>query len=153
MSELRPIQQSLPLQLLKAREAAMSRFRPMLRSHDLTEQQWRVIRVLAAEGSLDAGDLAARTYLLAPSLTRILQTLDNQGLISRRAASNDQRRSLISLTTEGQQKFTDVSPHSEALYQLIERQFGSQKLTQLYNLLDELTVSIKTDGKGEARAH
>jgi len=34
------------MELLKAREAAMERFRPMLREHGLTEQQWRVIRAL-----------------------------------------------------------------------------------------------------------
>ena len=53
---MRDIELSLPLQLLKAREAAMARFRPMLRSHGLTEQQWRVIRVLAAADGLDGRD-------------------------------------------------------------------------------------------------
>ena len=51
---LRDFQHSLPMELLKAREAAMARFRPMLRSHGLTEQQWRVIRALAAYQKIDA---------------------------------------------------------------------------------------------------
>ena len=56
------------MELLKAREAAMSRFRPMLREHGLTEQQWRVIRALADYKEIDAGELAKKSFLLAPSL-------------------------------------------------------------------------------------
>ena len=74
---MRPFSASLPMALLQAREAAMRLFRPLLAEHDLTEQQWRVIRALAAtEEPLDAGELAHRTFLLAPSLTRILQYLE-----------------------------------------------------------------------------
>ena len=73
MANLRDFEHSLPMELLKAREAAMSRFRPMLRDHGLTEQQWRVIRALAHYGEIDAGELAQRSFLLAPSLTRILR--------------------------------------------------------------------------------
>ena len=76
---IRPIEQSLPMQLLQAREAAMAHFRPMLREHGLTEQQWRVLRVLASEEQLDTGELASRTVLLAPSLSRILQSLESEG--------------------------------------------------------------------------
>jgi homoprotocatechuate degradation regulator HpaR len=73
---LRDFQHSLPMELLKAREAAMSRFRPMLRRHGLTEQQWRVVRALAAYQKIDASELAKKSFLLAPSLTRILQFLE-----------------------------------------------------------------------------
>ena len=43
---MRAFSRSLPMQLLRAREAVMQRFRPMLHQHGVTEQQWRVIRVL-----------------------------------------------------------------------------------------------------------
>lgn len=147
--QLRPIRLSLPMQLLRARETAMSKFRPMLRAHDLTEQQWRVIRVLAAQeknlrdgASVDASELAEACFLLAPSLSRILQTLELAGLVQRKADDNDQRRSLISLTSKGRTKFDTVSPDSELLYQEIEQQFGGKKLQQLYKLLDELNTTL-----------
>ena len=41
---------SLPIMLLRAREAVMKRFRPMLKAHGLSEQQWRVLRVLNETG-------------------------------------------------------------------------------------------------------
>ena len=73
---IRSFDQSLPMQLLKAREAAMSRFRPMLRDHGLTEQRWRVIRAIHEHNKIDASELAAKSFLLSPSLTRILKYLE-----------------------------------------------------------------------------
>ena len=55
------------MELLKARESRNGAiFGPMLRDHGLTEQQWRVIRALAALNNVDAGELARRSFLLAP---------------------------------------------------------------------------------------
>lgn len=142
MSTLRDIQLSLPMQLLQAREAAMAHFRPMLRKHGLTEQQWRVIRVLASTRALDAKELARRSMLLAPSLSRILTHLELEGLVARNPDPQDQRRSLLTLTTAGQKKFAAVGPDSEALYGDIEARFGRDKLATLYRLLAELNDAI-----------
>src|SRR5260370_20470549 len=71
--------QSLPIALLRAREAVMSYFRPHHRKGGITEQQWRVIRVLSLDGETDATSLARRSYLLAPSLSRILKDLEAGG--------------------------------------------------------------------------
>lgn len=143
MSNLRDIQLSLPMQLLQAREAAMAHFRPMLRKHGLTEQQWRVIRVLANEPALEVSALAARSLLLAPSLSRILSHLESQGLVERTAHVADQRRSVLALTVAGRKKFGAVGPDSEALYEDIEVRFGRKKLATLYQLLAELNEAIK----------
>ena len=139
---LRSIDLSLPMQLLRARESAMSRFRPMLRNHGLTEQQWRVVRVLAAEKQLDTGELSRLTFLLAPSLTRILKTLDQEGLVQRTPDPDDLRRVDVRLSKAGRIVYNKVSPDSERLYREIEEQFGLQKLNELYVLLKDLQVAI-----------
>lgn len=141
--QLRPIDQSLPMQLLAAREAAMAHFRPMLRAHGLTEQQWRVIRVLAAQDRLDVSELATRALLLAPSLSRILQSLQADGLIERSPDPEDQRRYFISLSATGQARFEAVGPDSESLYRSIEAAFGREKLQDLYQLLTEFTATTE----------
>lgn len=132
---MRDLDRSLPLKLLKARELAMARFRPMLRRHGLTEQQWRVIRVLAAEDGIDATTLAERSVLLAPSLTRILQRLEQNGFVARSPDPEDQRRTLLHLTSSGRRKFKAVGEDSEALYADIEARFGIRQLNELYALL------------------
>ena len=132
---LRDFRHSLPMELLRAREAAMARFRPTLREHGLTEQQWRVIRVLADNDGIDASELASKSYLLAPSLTRILQFLEKEGIVVRSSDSNDQRRSVIALTRRGRKVFDEVGPDSEDRYAEIEAEFGVERLEQLYELL------------------
>ncbi|MEE3279601.1 MAG: homoprotocatechuate degradation operon regulator HpaR [Pseudomonadota bacterium] len=139
---LRSIDLNLPMQLLRAREAAMSRFRPMLRNHGLTEQQWRVLRVLAAEKQLDTGELSRLTFLLSPSLTRILKTLDQEGLVQRTPDPDDLRRVGVRLSKAGRKLYSKVSPDSERLYREIEDQFGLQKLNELYALLKDLQEAI-----------
>lgn len=145
---MRDVELSLPLQLLKAREAAMARFRPMLRSHGLTEQQWRVIRVLAAADGLDGRELARRSFLLAPSLTRILQNFETLAWVRRGAHASDQRRVLFELTAKGRKLFDAVAPDSERLYAAIADEFGVAKLETLYALLAEFSMALGV-GEGE----
>ncbi|NIS90415.1 MAG: homoprotocatechuate degradation operon regulator HpaR [Woeseiaceae bacterium] len=141
---LRDFRHSLPMELLRAREAAMARFRPVLREYGLTEQQWRVIRVLADNEGIDASEVAARSYLLAPSLTRILQFLEREGLVRRAADSNDQRRSVLWLTQKGRQVFDSVGPDSERRYEEIEAEFGQDRLEQLYELLADFYTTLNS---------
>ena len=139
--ELRPFEASLPMALLQAREAAMRLFRPLLAEHDLTEQQWRVLRALrAADDPVDAGELADRTFLLAPSLSRMLSNMEARHLISRTADPHDQRRSLIALTQEGEELVRQVGPHSEDRYARIEDAFGSDRLAHLLGELHDLAA-------------
>ncbi len=138
---LRPFSQSLPLALLQAREAAMRLFRPLLADHQLTEQQWRVLRALAAsERPYEVGELAEVTFLLAPSLSRILTNLESRRLVEREVAAHDQRRSLIALSPSGRALVRDVAPESEATYRLIEERFGTERLRRLLDELHDLAA-------------
>lgn len=139
-TRLRNLDRSLPMALLRAREAAMSHFRPMLREHKLTEQQWRVMRVLAEYSEVEATELAQLSFLLAPSLTRILQTLEQKRLIKRKVSVEDQRRQRVSLSIKGQKLFQSIAPESEALYRSFERRFGRQNMDTLYALLEDFRL-------------
>lgn len=143
---LRPFEQSLPHVLLRAREASMRFFRPLLAAHSLTEQQWRVLRALNhwdlnhPNAAPDVGELADHTFLLGPSLSRILANLSERGLVSRTTDPQDQRRSWIELTPEGHRLVAEIAPHSEARYDAIEAQLGARKLNQLFSLLEDLAA-------------
>ena len=71
---------SLPIAMLRAREAIMLSFRPLLAKHGFTEQQWRVLRVLGEKGTSDAGQVAFEACILAPSLSRIIGKLENDNI-------------------------------------------------------------------------
>lgn len=136
---MRKFEDSLPLQLLKAREATMAFFRPLLQQHSLTEQQWRVLRALYEHQELESKQLAELCCILSPSLTGIIKRLEQQDLIQRRKSEEDQRRVLISMTLQARQLFEKLSPEVEQHYKRMTDKFPQEKLQQLTGLLHELT--------------
>ena len=145
---MRPFDRSLPMALLRAREAAMRRFRPLLAEHNLTEQQWRVLRALTTDDdAIEPTLLADRTVLLAPSLSRILAKLEIRGLITRKVALHDQRRALIELSDDGRRMVADIGPASERIYRDIESVFGADRLSRLLCELDDLAaLAVEPEG-------
>ncbi|WP_298364249.1 homoprotocatechuate degradation operon regulator HpaR [Azospirillum sp.] len=140
--EIRAFKRSLPMALLKAREAVMSRFRPTLHAHDLTEQQWRVLRALTTAEEFRAGELARVSSISMPSLSRILRALEKRALIQRGVEDKDLRAAQISITTSGRELIALIAPHSERRYAEITTAFGEDRLATLYGLLDELTACL-----------
>jgi homoprotocatechuate degradation regulator HpaR len=140
---MRAFSKSLPMELLRAREAVMRRFRPGLRGHGVTEQQWRILRALAHSGALEVSQLAEATCLLAPSLSRILPELEARQLISRKQADSDLRRSVITLERKGLRLIATHAPYSEQVYNDIAQTFGPERLEQLFTLLKELEDCLR----------
>ncbi|MDL2334054.1 homoprotocatechuate degradation operon regulator HpaR [Brucella sp. BO3] len=136
----RNTRRSVPIALLRAREAVMSHFRPMLAQHDITEQQWRVIRILAETDIVDASEMAERAFILAPSLTRIIRSLEERGIITKTRDENDGRRVLLQITPAGLAIIKEVAPESRLIYQMIEERFGRERIDQLLDMLDDLAA-------------
>jgi len=95
--------------------------------------------------------LAEATYLLAPSLSRILPDMEARHLISRKQADSDLRRSVISLERKGLRLIAMHAPRSESIYEEIARRFGQQRLEQLFTLLRELEEVLSESSASAAR--
>jgi homoprotocatechuate degradation regulator HpaR len=139
---MREFSRSLPMSLLRAREAVMRQFRPSLRQHGLTEQQWRILRALAAIESVEVTELARVAFLLGPSLSRILRDLEARRLIERKTAKADLRRGVVSISGKGLKLMELVAPSSEAIYAAITRRYGARKLAELQDMLAALERSL-----------
>jgi homoprotocatechuate degradation regulator HpaR len=139
---MREFFRSLPMSLLRAREAVMRQFRPSLRDHGLTEQQWRILRALASVDTIEVTELARVAFLLGPSLSRILRDLEARHLIDRRVAKADLRRGMVSISPKGLQLIEAVAPSSEAIYAAITRRYGARKLGELQDMLHALEGSL-----------
>ncbi len=141
---------SLAIGLLRAREAVMSHFRPILAAHDVTEQQWRVIRILHEAGKLDATELADKASILAPSLTRMLRSLEERGFITRHKDDADGRRVLLQITPAGEAIVEDVMPESLKVYADIDARFGVERVEKLLDMLEELaSLKLENGSTGE----
>lgn len=133
---MRPFARSLPMQLLRAREALMQEFRPHLRKQGLSEQQWRVLRALAEAGSMDINAIGEMCQIHPASLSRMLPNLEDDGRIERRVSPDDQRYVIVSITAKGNSLFQRMAKESEQIYASIEKRIGSNELKLLYDLLD-----------------
>jgi len=141
--KLPPFEQTMGATLLIAKEAVLAPMRPKLREHDITEPQWRVLRVINDRGAADATGLAEVRLLHAPSVTRILKDLEERKLIVRQPDINDRRRSLVVLTDEGREVVKDISRQVLRVMREHSNRFGSQRLAHLVDELRALSAVIK----------
>lgn len=118
--------------------------RPSLREHGLSDQQWRVLRVLGEHahepGGIETGRVASEAFLLGPSLTGVLTRMERNGLIERQRCPQDARRTVVRATAAGLSKVQALSQTIEAHYAWLETQLGKAQLTALYDLLDRLIL-------------
>ena len=151
---MREFSRSLPMSLLRAREAVMRHFRPSLRDHGLTEQQWRILRALTSVDAIEVTELARVAFLLGPSLSRILRDLEARHLIERKVVKADQRRVVVSISARGLRLIEAVAPSSEAIYAAMTKRYGARKLAELQDMLHALEgslseLSVDEDGTAE----
>ena len=88
---------------------------------------------------MSVGDLAERTFLLGPSLSRMLASMDERGLLERATAS-DARRAEISISTRGLELISQIAPSSERAYGQIDALLDPGELDVLYGLLAKLST-------------
>jgi homoprotocatechuate degradation regulator HpaR len=141
--QLGPYAQSLPLALLTAREAVMERLRPFLREHEVTEQQWRVLRTLTAFDEIEITALAEQVVLLQSSLSRIIRDLAERGLVHRRTSKVDLRRTLIRIAPAGRDLIARAMPAATRANTEIRRRFGDDNIDRLKGLLHALARSLE----------
>lgn len=141
---------SLPMALLRARELVMERFRPMLQAHGVTEQQWRVLRVLHETDALEATELAKRASILAPSLSRIIKALESRNLIGVRKSETDARRSLLILTPEGADLIARIAPESARIYAGLMEKAGADRMAALSDELDRVIAALSAEAPDDA---
>ena len=112
--------------------------REMLSETGITEQQWRVLRVLSEHGVLDTKSLAERSCLLLPSLTRIAATLRGKGLISQTRDEQDRRRQFVEITPEGQSIIDSNAGRASDIAAEFRTRLGEADYETLLNLLERL---------------
>src|SRR6516164_8928460 len=122
---------NLPLALLQARERVLSYFRPILNANGITEQQWRIVRVLYEARSLEPREIVEACRISSSSMSGVLSRMEELGLVHRRRLDHDQRRVRVSLTPRARAMAARMAPQIDATYRRLEQQVGELKRLQL----------------------
>lgn len=138
---LPPTTRSLPIALMRARESVMAPIRQMLLDEGITEQQWRILRVLSESGQMNATDICEKASLLAPSFTRIAVSMTNKGLMSRSSNQKDRRSHSFKITEAGQQIIDKNLPRAVEIGDALKVRLGAERFELLLDLLEDLAQS------------
>ena len=129
---------SLPIALMRSREKVMGPIRDMLKVSGITEQQWRVLRVLSESGAQDLTQISVKASLLMPSLSRIIKKLREEGLIVSQTNDEDRRRQIVRIGTKGQKIIDDNLPKAMKIAEELQQHLGLERHEQLLDLLETL---------------
>ena len=129
---------SLPIALLRAREVVMEPYRTMLHASNISEQKWRVLRVVQEMGPVGQARISEAACIMMPSLTRILKAMEQDGLLTRANDTTDRRTTLVSITEAGQSLINEHLSNSARITQKLAREFGEERLETLLDLLEDL---------------
>ena len=136
--QLPSTRRSLPIALMRSREKVMAPIRDMLRASGLTEQQWRVLRLLSEFGPQDLTKIARQACLLMPSLSRIIRSLAQNGLVIRASDTKDRRRQTVVISPAGQHLIDDNLVQATQIAANYRNQLGAERYELLLDLLTEL---------------
>lgn len=131
------LEQEAFLNLWRTYDRLHVREEELFERYDLTPQQYNALRLLRGEGSgkLATLALAARLVSRAPDITRLVDKLEERGLIERERPSDNRRMVLIGLTEKGRALLTELD---ERVRECHVRQLGhlsQEQLRQLITLL------------------
>jgi len=107
---------SLPMMLYRTLQVVMPRFRRIFSEFGITEQQWRVLRVLWECDEVALQELAGVALISSPSLVGIVDRLQANGLVSRRRSEQDRRNVFVRATPKGQDLKAQLMPRVQDTY-------------------------------------
>lgn len=130
---------SLPMMLYRSLDVVMPRFRRIFNEFGLTEQQWRVLRVLWQQDEVAFRDLADQTLIPAPSLVGIVDRLTTSGLAKRRRCSTDRRNVYVHATDKGKALEKEVRPRVDQAYDELRSSVDSRTWNSLIAGLEQIS--------------
>jgi len=134
--------QSLPMMLYRALDVVMPPYRDLFSQFNITEQQWRVLRVLWSNNQVTSAQLAERTLLSAPSLVGIIDRLEKKGLIQRIRSTTDRRAVYIVATGSGRALQNQTLPLVEEIQEHMRSSLSDEEWQQLENALAKISRSV-----------
>ena len=99
----------------------------------ITETQYNVLRILngASPGGLCRGEIRERMIERAPDVTRLINRLEDQGLVIRTTSPEDRRLSLSMITEKGKELLREMKPSNAGLHTYFAERVSERDLAHL----------------------
>lgn len=110
--------------------------------YGVTHSNGFVLLNIDKENGTPATKIAPLMGMEARSLTRILKTMEEEGLIYRSADSTDKRRVIIRLTQEGKVRREIIKNVIKGFYRQIESKVSEDELNTFFKVIKEVNHAI-----------
>ena len=134
---------SLPMLLNRSLDAIMPPYRDLFQEFGVTEQQWRVLRVLWEQKHLTSAQISILTLLPSPSLVGILDRLEKKELVKRLRSSSDRREINITITDKGRELQSEVMPKVKKIQDQIKIILTDPEWRELSKSLKKIRSTVK----------
>ena len=131
--------------LARASHMVSEDFSPTLKANDIDRAQWRILASLSDVDNVAIGRLARIVLLKQPTLTKVLDRMEKDDLITRQHSREDRRSVKIAITETGRHKVrnlvTEARKHEETIletYSSTERENLKKTLMTLITRLKDL---------------
>ena len=135
---------SLPMILYRALDGVMPVYRDLFTRHDLTEQQWRVLRVVWRNSNVTSATLAEITLLTAPSLVGIIDRLEKKELVTRVRSVDDRRQIYVIATAKGRCLQAEILPELEAIQAELRDRVSEKEWDAMERILEKISAPTET---------
>lgn len=107
--------------------------------------QARILAYLSSHSSVTQKEIADRCMLDVTTMSRVLNKLEEMGLISRQRDPGCRRAYQIGLTEAGRQKAEEVNRGFERLEEMLCRELSEEEISSLTTGLKKVKESLETD--------
>ncbi|MEM8750423.1 MAG: MarR family transcriptional regulator [Pseudomonadota bacterium] len=131
-------ERSLPMILNLTLDAIMPAYRDLFTQYDLTEPQWRVLRMVWNDQNITSAALSEKTLLSPPSLVSIIDRLEKKGLVSRVRSLTDRRQVYVVATAKGRALHQEVMPHVVAIHEDLKVRVSDEEWAAMETILNKI---------------
>jgi len=131
-------EQSLPMRLYRLLDVIMPAYRALFAEHDLTEPQWRLLRVVWERERVTAQEASQATLLSPQSVVGIVDRLVGKGLVTRLRSVDDRRVFYLLPTAKGRELGAVVLPQVQAIHETIDGTLQPEEWMVLNGLFDKI---------------
>ena len=135
---------SLPMMLHRTIDTIIPLYREVFKEHCISEQQWRILRVLWEVNECTSAELAKKTLLPSPSMVGIIDRMSVKNLVTRQRSDQDRRIVHVSITEKGRALQGELMPKVDAIYNRI---MGHCDNDAWQTMIDTMQVIIDTNPK------
>ena len=136
----RTLRQEAQLNLVRTANVLSDAFEQMLKPHGITGTQYNVLRILrgAEPDGLCRNEVSQRLLNRMPDATRLLDRMEEAGLVTRERSATDRRLVTTRITKKGRQIVDDLDDAADDQH---EKALGHMSEQQLRTLIKLLTIA------------